>query len=158
MGDTQVVELLGRARLCQELLNAGLELAEPMRDRGVDLIAYADRSDGGFRARPLQMKVSSRSAFGIHRKYERTADLILVFVWYIEEPSRAVTYALTYAEAVEVATAMRWTETESWRKGSYSTSAPSAELINLLERFRTSPERWKELIVGRQVSAAAGGA
>jgi hypothetical protein len=104
------------------------------------------------------MKVSSRSAFGIHRKYERTADLILVFVWYIEEPSRAVTYALTYAEAVEVATAMRWTETESWRKGSYSTSAPSAELINLLERFRTSPERWKELIVGRQVSAAAGGA
>ena len=146
--DTQVVELMGRARLYQELLSAGLELATPIRDRGVDLIAYVDRQECGFRARPIQMKVSSRAAFGVHRKYERTSNLLLVFLWYIEEPSRAVTYALSYPEAVAVATSMRWTETMSWGRGSYSTSAPSAELIGLLEPFRTSPKRWQELVIG----------
>lgn len=40
--DSQVVELLGRNRLIEELLLAGLEVALPLRDRRIDLIAYAD--------------------------------------------------------------------------------------------------------------------
>ena len=40
--DSQVVEVLGRNRLVSDLLQAGLEVALPVRDRGVDLIAYAD--------------------------------------------------------------------------------------------------------------------
>ncbi len=42
--DTQVIELLGRQRLIAELLRDGLEVALPVRDRGVDLVAYADLS------------------------------------------------------------------------------------------------------------------
>lgn len=42
--DTQVVELMGRHRLMNELLRDGLEVAAPVRDRGVDVIAYADLS------------------------------------------------------------------------------------------------------------------
>jgi hypothetical protein len=40
--DTQVVEVLGRNRLVNELLLAGVEVAIPVRDKGVDLIAYID--------------------------------------------------------------------------------------------------------------------
>src|SRR5438876_7603876 len=40
--DTQIVELIGRHHLTAELLRAGLEVATPVRDRGIDLIAYAD--------------------------------------------------------------------------------------------------------------------
>jgi hypothetical protein len=40
--DAQLVEMLGRHRLIAELLRANLEVAIPARDRGIDLIAYAD--------------------------------------------------------------------------------------------------------------------
>ncbi len=38
----QIVELIGRNWLVNELLQANLEVALPMRDRGIDLIAFAD--------------------------------------------------------------------------------------------------------------------
>jgi hypothetical protein len=40
--DSQRVEIMGRHRLNNELIAAGLEVAVPICDRGVDLIAYAD--------------------------------------------------------------------------------------------------------------------
>lgn len=44
--DTQLVELAGRNWLASELLRAGLEVARPERDRGIDLIAYVDLDEG----------------------------------------------------------------------------------------------------------------
>ncbi|MGA3024700.1 MAG: hypothetical protein ABSF98_08030 [Bryobacteraceae bacterium] len=44
--DSQVVKVLGRNLLIAELLGAGLEVALPIRDRGIDLIAYADKGRG----------------------------------------------------------------------------------------------------------------
>ena len=75
--DTQVIELLGRNRLVSELLRAGLEVAVPARDRGIDLIAYLDLIDPQdeakdpasagrvqrFAARPIQMKAASQQSF-----------------------------------------------------------------------------------------------
>ena len=57
MVDTQTIEIVGRQRLSGELLAAGLEVAMPLRDRGIDLIAYADldRQVKRFTARPIQM-------------------------------------------------------------------------------------------------------
>jgi hypothetical protein len=75
--------LVGRKnRLVSELLQAGLEVALPARDRGVDLIAYADidKQYGRFLARPIQMKAAARCSFGIWRKYLKIHDLILAFV------------------------------------------------------------------------------
>jgi hypothetical protein len=155
--DTQVVELLGRQRLMGELLRAGLEVAVPARDRGVDLIAYVDlsRQVRQFASRPIQMKASTTSAFGVDQKYNRIADLILAYVWHLNNPSVAVTYAMTYPEAVQVAETMRWTETASWKRGRYSTSSPSKQLVGLLEPYRMSPERWRALVVGSERSVAA---
>ena len=38
--DSQLIEIIGRNRLINELLRGGLEVATPLRDRGIDLIAY----------------------------------------------------------------------------------------------------------------------
>lgn len=80
-GDRQKIEILGRNRLINELLLAGLEVATPTRDRGVDLIAYLDVDDAidRFVAFPIQMKVSSHSRFGVDRKYDRFPNLILAY-------------------------------------------------------------------------------
>ncbi len=149
--DTQVIELLGRQRLVSELLRAGLEVALPMRDRGVDLIVYADlkKSVDRFVARPIQMKAASNSSFGIWQKFEKIQGLILAYVWHVGELSQTVTHALTYEEAFKVAEAMNWTTTPSWiEKGGYGTTNPNEKLLNLLGPHRMTPELWWSKITG----------
>ncbi len=158
--DSQVVELLGRQRLVAELLRDGLEVAVPVRDRGVDLIAYADLSQqvARFASRPIQMKAATTSAFGVDQKYGRIADLILAYVWHLDDPQAAVTFALPYAEAVQVAAAMGWTETASWQQGKYHSSSPSKRLLGLLEPYRMTQGSWWGLVVGSPKSAEPGAA
>jgi hypothetical protein len=148
--DSQLVELLGRQRLIGELLRDGLEVAVPVRDRGIDLIAYADltRQVARFASRPIQMKAATTSAFGIDQKYAQIADLFIAYVWHLDELNAAVSYALPYADAVKVAEDMGWTETASWQQGSYTTTRPSKRLLRLLEPYRMSPGRWWALVVG----------
>lgn len=149
--DTQTIELLGRQRLAGELLAAGLEVAEPMRDRGVDLIAYAelDRQLNGFTAKPIQMKAARERSFGIWNKYQKIHDLIIAFVWHLESPSEAATYALTCQEAEAIATRLGWTGTASWtEKGLYTTTNPSAELCEELKQYRMTPEGWWRKVTG----------
>lgn len=59
--DSQQVEMFGRNVLVAQLVADGLEVAVPQRDRGVDLVVYADRGDE-FVARPIQIRRSSSSA------------------------------------------------------------------------------------------------
>ncbi|MGB3542438.1 hypothetical protein [Rubrivirga sp.] len=147
--DSQVVELLGRHCLADELLMAGLEVAYPARDRGIDVIAYADldAQSGRFVACPIRMKASSGRRFGVHQKYEKFPNLVLAFVWNLCSPDEAETYALTYPEPVGVAKATGWTRTSSWiEKGGYS-SKPSARLLELLEPYRMTPGQWREKVI-----------
>ena len=150
--DSQVVELLGRQRLIGDLLRDDLEVAVPVRDRGIDLIAYADLSKqvAKFASRPIQMKAATTSAFGLDQKYERIADLILAYVWHLNDPKEAVTYALSYSAAVQVAQTMGYTETASWQQGRYTTTSPSKRLVALLEPYRMSSRCWWNLIVGSE--------
>lgn len=148
--DSQVVELLGRNRLVDELLRSGLEVALPERDRGIDLIAYADLDSrvSSFVARPIQMKAASKAHFSIFRKYEKFPDLLLAFVWHLASPDAVKTFALFYDEAIQVGEAMRWTQTSSWiDKGGYSTQRPSQKLLRLLEPYRMTPEAWWRKVV-----------
>jgi hypothetical protein len=146
LNDTQKTELLGRNRLVDELLRDGLEVAAPMRDRGVDLIAYADLTSSvtSFMARPIQMKAAWSRSFVVDKKYLKIADLLFAFVWNVGNPADPVTYALTQEEAMTVADAMGWTKTVSWQgsKGLYSTTAPGKRLLALLEPHRAKPGTW----------------
>lgn len=142
--NSQVVEVLGRNQLTEELLRAGLEVSLPVRDRGIDLIAYADLAAvvKTFVARPIQMKAATGMSFGLDRKYANFPGLLIAYVWHIAEPDAAVTFALTYAEALDVARRMGYTKTESWRRGTYVNTRPGGRLRRLLEPYRMSPRKW----------------
>ena len=59
------------------------------------------------------MRAASARDFSLDRKYAKITNLILAYVWGVQESKRAITYALSYPEAVAVAEAMGWTKTES---------------------------------------------
>lgn len=61
--DTQCIEIIGKNLLISQLLEAGLEVAEPLRDRGIDLIVYAERGVKQFSAFPIQLKASTDKSF-----------------------------------------------------------------------------------------------
>ena len=81
--DSQAVEILGRNALVNSLLAAGIEVARPERDHGIDLLAYLDTDieSGRFSAVPIQMKASRGGTFSLSRKYERFPDLVMAYVW-----------------------------------------------------------------------------
>lgn len=62
------------------------------------------------------MKAASNKSFGADKKYEKLPNLILAYVWYLNDSSKTVTYGLTYHEAVEVANNMGYTKTPTWNK------------------------------------------
>lgn len=151
-GDTQKVELLGRNRLIDELLRDNLEVALPVRDRGIDLVAYADLAENvtAYTSRPIQMKAAWTRGFGIDRKYEKFPGLIIAYVWNLSDRERAVTYAMSYVDACSIAGEMGWTETASWARGRYSNSQPGSRLVGLLEPYRMCTGSWWRLIVGQE--------
>jgi hypothetical protein len=155
--DAQIVEVIGRHRLIADLMRAGLEVAEPVRDRGIDLIAYADRDDRltAFAACPIQMKAFSGRAFNLDAKYAHFPNLIIAYLWNVDSEAEPTTFALTYPEALAVADSMKWTASPSWTEGRrYATTAPSKRLIELLEPFAMTPTRWWQKVTGQITQAA----
>ncbi|WP_396334095.1 hypothetical protein [Burkholderia anthina] len=147
--DTQLTEIFGRNRLINDLLRSDVEVAIPVRDRGIDLIAYVDLDEqaGRFSAVPIQIKTATQRAFSIDRKYAKFPDLLLAFLWGIAQPETAIVYALSYRESLDVAEAMGWLKTESWiERGRYTTTAPSEKLVALLARYEVRPGTWKSRI------------
>lgn len=146
MVDTQIIELMGQNRLTNELMHAGIEVARPERDRGIDLIAYADTDT--FFAIPIQMKAATKAMFSIDKKYEKFPNLLMVFLWYIHDLEKTEIYALTYEQSLQIATEKGWTTTSSWiDKGKYSTSAPDKKLRELLLPYKMTLKKWKELFI-----------
>jgi hypothetical protein len=144
--DKQIIEILGRDRLLDELLRARLEVAFPCIDRGIDLIAYIDDPDlGSFIARPIQMKAARDSCFGLDKKYKKISGLIIAYVWFLSCSTKSKTYAMSYAEALSIAEIMGWTKTDSWlNKDSYVNTHPGKKLLNLLEPFEMDSKKWKQ--------------
>ena len=139
--DTQQIEILGRSRVKAALIEAGLEVATPERDNGVDLIAYRWSPEGGeFTSRPIQMKAASEFIFGVDRKYERIPYLIIAYVMHVR--AEHTIYALTYREAEEVARSLGWTETASWEAGRYTQTSESKKLAAALAPYRMAPGDW----------------
>ena len=148
--ESQIVEILGRNRLIDELLRAGLEVALPIRDRGIDLIVYQDLGAGvvQFAAVPIQMKACSQCTFSLDAKYEKFPNLLIAHIWHIDSPKDEVTYAMTYGEALAVADAMGWTRTASWKKGYYANNQPGVKLRDLLEPHRMTAKKWRQKVRG----------
>jgi len=147
MDDGQT-EIIGRHWLIRELLEAGLEVALPERDRGVDLIAYSELDGSGrFVAKPIQLKSANDCSFAVDQKYEPSQELLIAYVWHVADPEKTCCYCLTYSEAEGVAQRLRWTETNSWKEGhNYTTQHPSRELVGILEPFLMDSTKWSQKV------------
>ncbi len=143
--DTKLVEFAGRNWLASQLFRSGLEVARPERDRGIDLIAYLDMDEcGSFIACPIQMKAATNATFSLSHKYRKFPDLILAYVWNVEDPAKTTCFALTYDEAHAVAKTMGYTESPSFAiGGAYTTTKPSATLRELLAPFEMNSTKWR---------------
>jgi hypothetical protein len=120
--DAQQKELIGRAALEAELIRNGFEVARAHRDKGIDLIVFLDEPSKPFTSRPIQMKASAGTRFGVNRKYERMSGLILAYLWNVLEQPRF--FLMSYAEA-EAIVPVETKQTASWREGGWSwPSAP----------------------------------
>ncbi len=84
--DSQLVEIAGKHLLISRLVAAGYEVAEPIRDKGIDLIVY--RQDKSFNAFPIQMKASTQEAFSLDRKYAKFPNLCIAYVWNVNASSQ----------------------------------------------------------------------
>jgi hypothetical protein len=148
--DSQQLEIIGRQVLVKSVIEADLEVAMPLRDRGVDLLVYRDIDEqaGAFRALPVQLKAASSASFEIDAKYARISDLLIVYVWHLADGKESVIYGLTYGESLKVAEAMGWTRTASWGQGKYTTTRPSKRLVEMLEGYRMGVGAWRRRVVG----------
>lgn len=139
--DTQQVEIVGRNLLVSLFIADGIEIAEPVRDNGIDLIAYkATAGERRLAVVPVQLKAFTKEGFSVHAKYEKFHGIVMAYVWYSTEPLQSKVYVMTYTQAFAIAEAMGWTETKSWIEGGgYSTSYPSKQLKELLSNHRYTP-------------------
>jgi len=138
------MEMVGVHQVALSLVEAGYEVATPRWDAGVDVIAF--RSAPTFVARPLQIKTAAGFSFGVYRKYARFGGLIMTYANGLRETDATI-YAMPYAESVSIATALGWTNSESWiRGGAFSTRHRSKRLGELLAPWLMDARRWRHLL------------
>ncbi len=139
--DSQQIELIGVAALEAELVKQGFELARPVRDRGIDLIAYSDDASQPFKATPIQIKASTGQSFGVYRKYEKFQGLVFVYIWNVLETPRF--FIVPYDDAVNILPE-KSKKTHSWTRtdgqgGSYTWSNIPQHIIPSIKAYEN---RW----------------
>ncbi len=148
--DSQSVEILGRNKLIDHLIKDGVEVAVPLRDRGIDLIAYLDMDEGvdKYISMPIQMKASSKRSFSVNSKYAKIKDLLIVFVWNLDLDEGVELYGLDYDQMLYVLNQMGWDETSSWKnKGVYTDNHVSSKLHTLLFPYYLKRGELKSLLL-----------
>lgn len=145
-GDSQLTEVFGKNLLISHLMAAGFEVAQPMRDRGVDLVVYKDREDAqDYVPCLIQLKASSHESFSLDKKYERLPHLLIAYVWNVQTPAQSNVYALTFNDALQVMEKKGYAKTDSWtKKGYYFVRSAGPELKEILKPFKMTAEKWRE--------------
>jgi hypothetical protein len=143
MSDTQITELSGRHYLISQLLKGKVEVAMPLRDRGIDLIAYLDRVGDvpEFVGCPIQLKANEKARFGIDRKYEKIPNLLMVYAWHVSTDAPEL-YALTYSEAFGLLDKRGHTKRASWTEKGAWTLKVNDEWRKMLSPYLMQPEQW----------------
>ena len=147
--DTQQVEIIGRSFLLSCCIADGVEVAQPIRDKGIDLIIFNDISDQQlFISVPIQLKAASKANFSINKKYAKIPNLLMAYVWHSADPIKARLFLLTYADVELLATKLGWLTTRSWiDNGFYSTQNPSKKLTEMLSSYEYSPGSISRLVL-----------
>jgi hypothetical protein len=144
---SNIIEVLGRNHLIAQLVEDDVHAAVPLWDQGVDLVAYFARV-GRLVARPLQLKVSETSRWGVYKKYAEIEDLLMVHIWHVKQSSAVEIYAMSYLEAKSLLEkTSTYAQTETWKKpmGHYDTSPirTNTPLWLSLQPFRMGKGKWQ---------------
>lgn len=158
--DAQTIALLGRDKVIEQLHRAGLEVALPRRDHGIDIIAYADKEET-FRALPIQVKSSANFRWVVNEKYGPFAEMVIAFAMYLADERRAVVYALPHTENLAIAERLgytsryaTWLNPKRAAQGGYVwIDRPAPKLVEELERYSAGAERWRSLILRSSLTA-----
>ncbi|HTQ72025.1 MAG TPA: hypothetical protein VMH92_11095, partial [Acidocella sp.] len=110
--------LIGRAGellVAAELLRLGIEIANPARDVGVDILAY--QLHGHAVASyfvPVQVKAASGTGYAFEKVwFEKAPGIVLVQVWHVQTVPEF--YVFDNLKAVEDALGPRHVASPSWR-------------------------------------------
>jgi hypothetical protein len=142
--DSDRLELIGRGKVVDQLLRAGLGVAVPAVQGDIDLVVHTSlASPGSFVVCPLRVKSSATRSFSLDGRYEAVPNLIHVFVWGLATDAASI-YALTHREAALVAEDLGYNLGPSWQKDLYAVQPQNRNLVELLEKHRMTPERWVE--------------
>lgn len=144
--DSQLTEVFGKNLLISHLVAAGFEVAQPVRDRGVDLVVYKDGEDAkDYVPCLIQLKASSHESFSLDRKYERFPHFLIAYVWNVQTPALSDVYALTFKDALQVLEKKGYAKTNSWKNGGYYfVRNAGVDLKKILEPFKMTTEKWRE--------------
>ncbi|HVT05783.1 MAG TPA: hypothetical protein VHL58_20705, partial [Thermoanaerobaculia bacterium] len=128
-----------------------LEVAVPIRQRGIDLIAYSETTERGvpFVPCPIQLRASAGRTFSVDQAFASVPNLIFAFIWGIGT-DKTTSYGLTYREAELVAESMGYTLTQSWQKDLYSLQQPNRSLLESLEKHLMTPALWRQKVIDLQ--------
>lgn len=144
--DSQLTEIAGKHLLISRLVAAGFEVAEPLRDRGIDLIVYRDQDK--FDSWPVQMKASTGESFSLDRKYRKFPNLLIAYVWNVSSGEKGDVYLLTFGQALKVLDTKGYSKTDSWTKnGYYFVRTAGKELKELLKPYRMQAQNLREKIL-----------
>lgn len=146
------LELLGRGKLTEQLLRAGLDTAIPTIRGDIDLFVYGSAKQGGFVVCPVRLRASASRSFSLDGRYEAVPNLIHVFVWGLSSDQVSI-HALTHKEAALVAEELGCNLGPSWQKELYSGPHQNKTLVELMERYRMTPEKWVEKLAAVVSSA-----
>src|ERR1700680_5070471 len=102
--ESEMLEMVGRARLMDELLQDGVNVALPMGACEIDMLAYVDSRTTPCRIVSVPIKVASFCCDALSSNLEaaRASGLLIALVWGISNPEHVRTFAFTPAELTVV--------------------------------------------------------
>lgn len=151
--DAATLRLIGRNRVIDDLLRAGIHVSLPIAEgSGIDLFAYSSPRGphDAWSCAPLRVRASSGRAFGVDEGSERIPGLLHAFVWGVGSVDERV-YVLGHREARRIAEQMGFALPQTGQIALYEHQAPIRSLMELIEPFRVTPEMWRERLAGREV-------
>jgi hypothetical protein len=146
-----MMDLVGLARLMNELLEDGVNVALPRGACEIDMLAYVDSRAAECTIASVPIKVTSccSDALASNLEAARASGLLIALVWGISNSEHARTFAFTPAELTVVKMIAIIGRTSAARSGEPADPActPEAVLQNALEPFAMSPGKWRKKIV-----------
>jgi hypothetical protein len=132
--DSEMLELARRARLMDQLLEDGVNIALPMGACEIDMLAYVNSRTGACRMESVPISVASFCSDALSSNLEtaRASGLLIALVWGTGNPEDIRTFAFTPAELTLVKM--------------IQIIGPGAVLQNALEPFAMSPGKWRKKI------------